>query len=407
MPTADKEYLFTAVPYNSFILTKGEGTWVYDEQGRKYLDLNAGQFCLCFGHNDPGLQQVVLSQMKKIYHTNTATLTPEVLQAARDMAGITGGELTKTIFLSTGSEANECALRYARFATGKAGVIAFKNGYHGLTLGSQHLTMGGIWAQPRDERYNGYLEDFDVQSLRSAIERILQAKNGNVCAVMVEPVLGVGGVLLPSKEFFRRLREICTEKGLLLIFDECQTGFGRTGEWFAYQRLGVEPDILVCAKSMGGGMPVSSVTFNKRLAQRLEGKYIHFSSHQNDPLACAVVSYIIDTMKKNRCLEHNREMGDYLLAELKKLAAAHPLLREPRGMGLMLGFDFPDEALAADPGLTRRFLTRLQEEGVLLQAIRRGKTFRLSPSFIITREEIDFLISKLDKVLAELEGAPR
>ncbi len=391
------------VPFNEIILERGDGNWVWDINGNKYLDLNSGQFCLSFGHNDKNMQKVVLDQMSKIYHTNTSTLTPEVFQACEDMASITGGKLTKTIFLSTGSEANECAFRYTRFATGKNSIIAMKFGYHGLTLGSQQLTMGGMWAKPIENKHNYYIEDFSSEKLEHTFNEILKKANNDVAAVITEPVLGVGGVLVPPKEFFHELRRLCTKYGILLIFDECQTGFGRSGEWFAYQKIGIEPDVLVCAKAMGVGFAVSSVTFNSDLAKIIENKVVHFSSHQNDPLSCRLVSYVINKIKNGNYLEHNREMGAYLFKKLLELKEKHPkFISQPRGLGLMLGFDIKDGQFEKNPNITNDFLRRLEREGVLLQAIRKGHTLRLSPSFNITKEEINFLINKLDLVINEL-----
>ena len=398
----DNTYLFEVAPYNPVILDHGDGNWVYDVDNKKYLDLNSGQFCLSFGHNDKGLQEVVLNQLKKIYHTNTSTLTPEVFKACKDMADITGGSLTKTMFLSTGSEANECAFRYSRFLTGKNTIIALKNGYHGLTLGSQRLTMSGIWARPMNNEKEAFIESYEPKNVRSQMQEILREHENDVAAVIVEPVLGVGGIVVPDNEFFVELRKVCNENNIILIFDECQTGFGRTGEWFAYQKIGVEPDILVCAKAMGLGFAVSSVTFSKELAEKIEGKIIHFSSHQNDPLSCSIVSYVIKTVKEKNLLERNKTNGRYLLDRLNELARKCRLISNPRGNGLMLCFDLDDDIFKKYPDIYKKFQARMLEEGVLLQAVRRGQTYRLLPGYLITKEEIDFLINKLELVSSEI-----
>lgn len=396
------ENVFRVVSYNDFVLDHGDGSWVFDTAGNKYLDLNSGQFCLAFGHNDKELQEVVFKQLGKIYHTNTATLTPEVFKACDDMASITGKKLKKTIFLSTGSEANECAYRYSRFITGKNTIVALKNGYHGLTLGSQQLSVGGIYAKPSNASAL-FMQDFSTDELVKFFDKIFHETNDDIAAVIVEPILGVGGIIVPPDDFFIELRKICTEKNIILIFDECQTGMARTGKWFAYQGIGVEPDILVAAKSIGAGFPISSVTFNSDYIHEVENKVLHFSSHQNDPLACSIVSYVIDRITRDDILNRNLEMGKYILKCLNELAIKHDILENPRGKGLMLGIDFSESFLSSVNNSSKIFTDSLKKEGILLQTICKGKTFRLLPSYVISKSEIDFLIEKLDKVCKVFE----
>lgn len=383
-----KEYIFEATKFSNAILERGNGCYVWDVDGNKYLDLNSGQFCLSFGHNDEGLQVVISKQLKEIYHTNTATLTPQVLNACKDMAEITGGTLKKTIFLSTGSEANECAIRYARFITQKTGILSFSQGYHGLTLGSQQSTMGGTWARPQSTTNYSFDCFSTIEELELFFEKAVKESNDNIAAVIVEPILAVGGILIPENQFFVKLRELCDKYGILLIFDECQTGFGRTGKWFCYQHFGIEPDILTCAKSMGLGLAVSSVTFKTEIAQKIEGKIVHFSSHQNDPLSCAITSYVINKIKKDNLLENVEKMGSYLYSQLLSLSKDSKIITGVRGKGMLYGFDIPQE-------ISKDFLFELQKNGVLLQAIRQGRTCRLSPCYTIKKEDIDFLIEKI------------
>ena len=372
-----KKYVFEATKFSNAILERGNGCYVWDIDGNKYLDLNSGQFCLSFGHNDEGLQDVISKQLKKIYHTNTATLTPQVLKACKDMAEITGGSLNKTIFLSTGSEANECAIRYARFITQKTGVLSFSQGYHGLTLGSQQSTMGGAWARPQSTT-NYSIDCFSTtKELEQFFEKVIKESNDNIAAVIVEPILAVGGIL-----------ELCDKYAILLIFDECQTGFGRTGKWFCYQHFGIEPDILTCAKAMGLGLAVSSVTFKTEIAQKIEGKIVHFSSHQNDPLSCAITSYVINRIKNDNLLKNIKTMGSYLYSQLLNLSKEVEFISGVRGPGMLYGFDIPQE-------ISKDFLSELQKNGVLLQAIRQGRTCRLSPCYNIRKEDIDFLTNQI------------
>ncbi len=401
---AKRKYLFEATHYAEPLLERGEGSMVYDIDGNNYLDLNAGQFCLIFGHNYEPFNQVVRNQLAKICHTNTGTLTPEILKAAEDMAGIHGGDLHKTIFLSTGSEANECALRFAKAYTKRNGVLAFDRAYHGLTLASQGSTMGGQYALPivpqtfsvkTPDKY--HLDQLTAEEDLSRCMEDLESKfhqyGDTIAAVIMEPVIGAGGMLPIPKEYLKLVRELCSRYGVLLIFDECQCGFGRCGNWFVYQDIDVVPDMVTSAKAMGMGFAVSAVTFSEKVAEKLEHGLTHFSSHQNDPLAAAIVSFVIEEIREKDLLKSNAVKGKQLLSAIEEVCGATQLLENPRGVGLMCAFDINDRILTDYRNESARFLSAMQENGVLLQAVRQGRTFRLLPSYYITEQEIEKLKS--------------
>lgn len=401
------KYLFEATHYATPIIERGKGTVVWDVDGNRYYDLNAGQFCMCFGHGYAPFCRCVKEQLERIYHTNTATLSPEVLEAAEKLASITDYKLTKSLFLSTGSEANECAIRYAKYITGKNGIISFSQGYHGLTLGSQASTMGGVWAKPQVNmtyavKTPNYIHSGKVvqedEFINECIEDVKEtfAKYGTeIAAVIMEPVIGVGGMVTVPEEYLRTVRSLCDEHDVILIFDECQCGFGRCGNWFAYQKVNVVPDILVTAKSMGMGLAVSAVTFKAELAEKIEGKLVHFSSHQNDPLSARVVSFVIDEIKKHNLLESNLKKGQYLLAMLKRICAKRDELCNPRGNGLMCAFDIDDSKIKNYKEYSSRFIEAMEENGVLIQAVRQGRTFRIMPNYFVSYDEIDDLESAI------------
>jgi 4-aminobutyrate aminotransferase-like enzyme len=395
------QYVFQITEFVTPILDHADGCFVFDMDGNKYLDLNSGQFCACLGHNNIEFRKTVYDQLGKIYHTNTAALSPEVFFAARSVAEVMGGDLKKTIFLSTGSEANECALRYARFITGRNVIVGINKGYHGLTLGSQTLSMSGIWARPRDE--NNFFIDCEDKDPEQTIKNFVDQTHNDIAAIIIEPIIAVGGMIYLTRKFLRALRQACDKYKILLIFDECQTGFGRTGSWFAFQYFGVYPDIIVCAKSMGLGIAVSSVTFAENIAREIEGRITHFSSHQNDPLSCAITSFLIETIKKENFLEEIDKKGRYFLDQLTYISTRHPLLIDPRGIGLMLAFDFEHKRVSDHPEISKKFLKDIESRGVLLQAVRRGRTFRLLPAYIIKMQEIDFFLTQLEDSLSSIE----
>lgn len=399
-----RKFLFEATGYVEPILCEGKGTVVKDIDGNDYLDLNAGQFCVTFGHNYVPFNEVVIEQLKKLYHTNTGTLTPEVFAAAENMASINSGDLEKTIFLSTGSEANECALRFAKAYTKKNGVLGFDKGYHGLTLASQGSTMGGQWALPivpqtfSTKTPDLYHKDVDVsdeeymQLCIDDLENNFKTNGQFLAAVIMEPVVGVGGMIPIPQKYLKRVRELCDEYNVVLIFDECQCGFGRTGSWFAYQEFGVIPDMVTTAKAMGMGLAVSAVTFSRKVAEKIEFGLTHFSSHQNDPISAAIVSFVINEIKEKNLLESNRKKGKLLLQEIQRACEeSNGILTNARGIGLMCAFDLNDDKLENYRVESKKFSKAMQENGVLVQAVRQGRTFRIMPNYMIKDSEIKSL----------------
>lgn len=397
------EYLFEATHYIEPVIVRGKGTTVWDADGNSYYDFNAGQFCMTFGHGYEPFMQAIMEQMKKIYHTNTATLTPEVFMAAQKMAEIAGGGLKKTLFLSTGAEANECALRYAKCVTGRNGVVALASGYHGLTLAAQSSTMGGKWAKPAvPDTYSvpvpDYIhsdhslseEDF-LESCLKSLRDFLKKYGEKIAAFLIEPVIGVGGMVELPHKYLAEARKLCDNYGVLLIFDECQCGFGRSGDWFVFKQKQVEPDILVTAKAMGMGLAVSAVTFSEETAERAEGTLTHFSSHQNDPISAAAVSFVISEIENCGLLMENQRKGVYLLECLKNACSETDTLINPRGLGLMCAFDIDDSIVKDFRFYSTRFVKEMERNGILIQAIRQGRTFRIMPNYYVLEKEIDCL----------------
>lgn len=408
------KYLFKATPYVTPLMDRGEGSFVWDVDGNKYLDLNSGQFCLSFGHAYRPFIETVEKQLNKLYHTNTATLSPEVYEAAKAMASITGGELKKTIFLSTGSEANECALRYAQFATKRNGILCIDCGYHGLTLGSQGVTMGGKWAMPHVQEFisvstpdyihfgEGKTEEEFIEEKIQELTTTFMEKGDSLAAMIMEPVIGVGGMVRMPDEYLRAARKLCNQFGTILIFDECQCGFGRSGDWFVYRQANVYPDIVTTAKAMGMGLAVSAVTFSTKVANIIEEKLVHFSSHQNDPISSSVVSFVIEEIKQHNILEKNRKHGEYLLECIKEVCDRTENLINARGVGLMCAFDIDDTKVKDYRKYSSNFIKQLQQNGVLIQAIRQGRTFRIMPSYLTNIEEMNYLRDMLIKSANEI-----
>ncbi|MDR0306516.1 MAG: aspartate aminotransferase family protein [Chitinispirillales bacterium] len=402
-------FLYPVLDFCETVTVRGEGCYVWDADGNKILDLNSGQFCSVFGHSDPQVAETVYKTALKIQDTNTAALSEEVLFAAKRIHDICPEMNARSFFLSTGAEANECCLRYARHLNGgKPGVISFDNGYHGLTHGTKSHSTGRRHVNPPlnfayvtrvPRMYNETdLTDRQIDEYIEEFRNIVHANAGNIAIAIFEPVVSSGGMYIPSRRYFKKIREICTEYNIFLAFDECQTGFGRTGTWFYYQQLECTPDFLVCAKGIGLGYPVSVVIFNGNTFSNPTSDLQHFCSHQNDPFAGALVSHGIDTIEKNNLMEHIGKMGVYLLDSLKNISSRHVFVQNPRGVGLMCAFDIgADQSDIAAQGIL--FCKRALENNIMLQPCNGGKTIRLLPSYCVTENDIDFLCLRLKQVL--------
>ena len=409
-----ERYIFKVASFRKPVLKSGNGSFVEDLDGNKYLDLMSGQFCLGFGHLYPEFNKVVIKQLKKIVHTNTLSLTEEVFKAAKALSATTNGQLKKTLLLSTGAEAVEAALRYAKFFTQKEGVVGIEDGYHGLTLATQSISSKGLYAKPKvpltfsiptpdwiNRPKNTTVDEF-IENCLKISESQLQPFLGKIAAFIVEPIISVGGMIFPPKKYFQGIAQLAKKHNALLIFDECQTGLGRTGKWFAYQYFDIVPDILVVSKISGLGLPISAILLKDEIAKRVEGKYIHFSSHQNDPLGGAIIEFVIEHINKKNILKKINKSGMYFLNKLIILSKFQPWIKNPRGLGLMIAFDLPFNKYneKINPGFD--LINMIEDEGIIIQAIRQGKTFRILPNFLISNKEIDLFINKLTICIKKL-----
>lgn len=402
--------------FNQRVISGGHGSYLVDADGNQYLDLSAGQFCSVLGHGDEQLAARVFSLSKKAVNVGASFLCEDVLYAAKAVHDICPEMNGRVFFLSTGAEANECCLRYAKQMSGhRNGVISFDVGYHGLSLGTEGYSMGRQYVKPQlansfcikapvvYSKENAARSNWE-QSVQE-MEIILKQHHAEIATAIFEPVVSTGGLLYPPKEFWSEIRRLCNEYGIYLAFDECQTGFGRTGTWFYYQQLeNCVPDFLICAKGMGLGYPVAAVVFNGNTFPASSFVMHHVSSHQNDPFNAGLVQFGIQQIEKNGYLHENTKKGSYMLEKLKELAQKYPSIQNPRMCGLMGGFDInvqssDNKELAAKSAILAE--TGLKN-GIVLQFGNFGKTVRLLPAYSISYEEIDYFIMQLGKTMAEL-----
>ncbi len=412
------DYVLMAMPYADEVLVEGRGCIVRDADGKEILDLASGMFCCVLGHNHPKFINRLVQQTGELLHTGTQFLTPAVLEASYKLAQVAPGRLQKSIFLSTGTEANEFAFRMAKAYTGRTGIVGLSRGYYGTSLATKSCsslsshrlkdslpTVPDTYRLPITPQCVGCFSDAAqppcgfpcLQSVESWI-----GDWSNVAAVIVEPVLSAGGMLVPPPGYLSRLRQLAHERGALFIVDEAQTGFGRTGKWFAIEHHDAEPDILTLSKSAGNGFPVAVVIATPEIADKTVSAGLwNLSSHQSDPVASTAVSAVIDVVLEENLVNRAQEMGDYFMQRLRDLSARQPALTNVRGQGLMIGFDFvpPDEQGAAEA--VNDFMFGCRSRGVHLTFGYGGVNFRIIPPLVITAREIDFATQVIEASLQE------
>jgi 2,2-dialkylglycine decarboxylase (pyruvate) len=412
------KYILMAMPYADSLISDAQGSILQDVDGTQILDLAAGQFCSILGNSHPQFVQRMIEQMRKVMHVGTQFLSPAVLEAATKFAEVAPGALTKSLFLSTGTEANECAISLAKTYTGKSGVIGFNRGYYGLSLGTKSLTSifsptdrhGSGPTVPDSFRFlaphcfhcpvKSHYPECDFLCLDNSVEATL-CKAPDIAAIMIEPIMSAGGMIIPPTGYLKRLKQLTEKLGALLIVDEAQTGFGRTGKWFACEHHGVEPDILVVSKSAGAGFPVSGVITTEIIANGVADQgWIHLASHQSDPLPAAAVAATIDIVREEKLVEKAAEDGRYFMDRLLQLQAKYPIISDVRGQGLMIGMEISGREQGTDPDLHMLIVALCERQGVHLTYSYFEPVIRFLPPLTISRQEIDLAVGIVDESIA-------
>lgn len=352
------------------------------------------------GHSNPELAACVDKMSKTLAHTSSGMISDTVVQAAMKLNGISGTLDARSILLSTGAEAVEFAIRYAKHITGRSGLVCFEKGYHGLTLGTQSITFGGRYTCPDVANVFSVPIPSNIEETGHCLEAlrdVITTHADQLAAVVMEPIVSVGGMIYPPKDYFTGVRLLCDECDVLLVFDESQTGFGRTGSWFCYQEHGVMPDMVICSKGIGMGYPVSAVLFNAKLLDK-KITMTHYSSHQNDPFAAGLISFGIDYITGHNLLESNKSKGGYFLNKLKEVCCNNALFRKPRGHGLMLGMDLFVDGVSDYRPLYAKVYGQAADAGVLLQGTDGGRVLRFLPDYLISEDDMDFCADVLGRV---------
>ena len=400
-----ENYLLPIISFEPTIMEYGKGSYIYDINNKKYLDLNSGQFCTILGHCNEEILENVKESLSRISHTASNILTKDVVDCAKKINSLSGDMNAYSIMLSTGAESVEFALRYAKHIKKKSGIICFDKGYHGLTLGTQSVTFGGKFATPNVSNIfktpipNSFSSDYTEEKCINEFSKLVNEVKDIVVAVIMEPVVSVGGMLFPSSNYFKEIRAICDANDILLIFDECQTGFGRLGNWFAFEKYNVIPDIVCLAKGLGLGYPVGMVMFRDTIVPKEGFSMTHYSSHQNDAFAANIIATGINYIEKNNLLSTISKKGEYFLNALTNLCNNNQHIKNPRGCGLMLGADLYYEGLSDYRKLYHDLYAKMIENGIIIQGTDGGRVLRFLPDYLISESDIDFAISTLDKTL--------
>ena len=381
----------------AFIPVRGQGATLWDQQGKDYIDFAGGIAVNALGHAHPALRQALEQQAAKFWHTGNGYTNEPVLRLARQLVMATFAD--KVFFCNSGAEANEAALKVARkyahdhFGPEKSGIVAFKNAFHGRTLFT--VTAGG---QP------SYSQDFaplppDIHhaifnDLNSAAALI----DDNTCAVIVEPVQGEGGVLPADGEFLKGLRELCDKYHAALIFDEVQTGVGRTGELYAYMHYDVVPDLLSTAKALGGGFPMGALLAKESFADVMVPG-THGTTYGGNPLAGAVGHRVLELINSREVLDGVKQRHHWLVGRLHEINQRYGLFSEIRGLGLLIGGELRDEY----QGKAKQILSLAAEEGAMV-LIAGPSVIRFAPSLIITETELEHGLRRFERACERFLG---
>ncbi len=419
-PAFDRHLLHYGRDFVETLIVRAEGSYLHTGDGRAILDFSSGQMCATIGHNHPKILEAMAEAGRGVLHLDSTMLSPDVIALAERLCAMLPAPLERAMFLNTGGEANEAAIRLAKIASGRFEVIGMAGSWHGTTTGAASNTyahgrkrygpvMPGSLAIPAPNCYRCPLrkepETCQLACLDFGFEMIDATSVGEEAAMIVEPIQSAGGIIVPPAGYLKRLRDACRQRGILLIFDESQTGLGRTGRLFGFEKEGVIPDIITLSKTLGGGLPLSAVVTGDAIAEAArENGFSHYTSHASDPLTAAVGLAVIDVIVGDGLAERARTSGDYLKQRLTDLQSRHPAIGDVRGEGLLLGVEIVADAKTREPGhdLIKTLSDRCFELGLNVNRVGGPHAvWRLAPPLTISRDEMDQALEILDRALGE------
>ncbi len=393
--------------YTPLVIDHAKGSYVYTVDGQRYLDFACGIAVTNLGHGHPDVLKAAHAQLDKLVHVSVVAHHEANILLAERLAAVAPGNLDKVFFANSGAEAVEGAIKLARYVTGRSAIVAFQGAFHGRTYGALSLTasksyyreryepfLPGVYHVPYPYAYRNPSGPGDEATLKYVfdfIDEMLDTRvpPKNIAAFIVEPVLGEGGYVVPPAGFMPRLRRLCDEHGIMLIADEVQTGYGRTGKMFACEHTDVVPDIMTLAKSIASGLPLSAIVASSRLMDRWEPA-AHGSTFGGNPVACAAGVATLDVFEREQILANVTARGADLIARFKALQATTPSIGDVRGLGLMVGVELIKKDGAPDKELVARIRKVCLESGlILLSCGPHDNILRLIPPLNISQAELD------------------
>lgn len=371
--------LYNVYPLFDINVVKGEGCRVWDDKGTEYLDLYGGHAVISIGHAHPHYVECISSQVQKLGFYSNSVINKLQEAVAEKLGRLSGYEDYSAFFVNSGAEANENALKLASFTNGRTRVISFKKSFHGRTSLAVEVTDNAkIIAPINNNNHTTYLPLNDIEAVRAELAK------GDVAAVIIEGIQGIGGIVVPQPEFLQQLQEACTATGTILVLDEIQSGYCRSGKFFAHQWAGIRPDLITVAKGIANGFPMGALLISPKFTPIFGQLGTTFGGNH---LACSAAQAVLDVIEDENLLENVNKVGDYLMTELKKI----PAIKEVRGKGLMIGIEFEQPI--------KEIRTKLLFEQHVFTGVSGTNVIRLLPPLSLTMEQAAQFIERLHKVL--------
>jgi len=406
--------------FTDVLITKAQGAYIYTQDGKQILDFTSGQMCSIFGHNHPAILEAIQKSGQTATHLLSMMLSPEVIEMSQKLVALLPEGLDKCILVNTGSESNEVALRMAKLASGGFEVIGFIGSWHGMTAGAQASTYSGTrkgygpnipgnLAVPAPYAYRCPIQHCqgtcDHTCLDVGMQLADQQSVGAYAAFIAEPILSAAGIIELPEGYLQKLKNLCEDRGMYLILDEAQTGFGRLGHNFAFEAEGVIPDFLTLSKTLGGGLPLAATITSKAIEEICyEHRFLYVTSHVSDPLPANVGLAMVQLLVEQKMAEQAAKKGAYLKKQLQELQLKYDCIGDVRGQGLLLGVEIVKDQHSKTPApeLGDQISDQCLELGLSMNIVRikgMGGIFRIAPPLTVTKAELDAGVDMLDRAI--------
>ena len=415
---ARKHLLFYGRDFADVIITRAAGAYMYDSTGRAILDFSSGQMCATIGHNHPAIRAALEKAARDVIHLDSTKLAPAVIELAEELCALLPPQLQKALFLSTGSESNEAAIRLAKLHTSGFEIAALSGSWHGMTAGSQASTyasgrrgygpsLPGTFALPPPNAFRCPIRHCQDRCTGACLDVGFELFDGwsvgAGAAVIVEPIQSANGMIVPPEGYLKRLKRLCADRGMLLIFDEAQTGLGRTGSMFAFESEDVVPDIVTLSKTLGAGVPLSAIVTSDAIdADARTKSFSFYTSHASDPMTAEVGLAVVRLITAERLADRARDLGKHLTTGLRELQQRFEVIGDIRGRGLLVGVELVEDRHSRRPAhdLMQRVTRRCLDMGLNInKAGGPNAVWRIAPPLTIEPSDLDTGIGILDAAL--------